>query len=468
MNRAAKTTISVTLAIAMLIAFSILPVPDGLSRSGMETIGLIVFMFALWIGDVVPKAVSGLAVLALMPILGVTDSFSEAFEGFANSVLFFLLASFAIAAAVKNSNIPQKLMVFFLRLSKGSSSRMILAYMISAAIVSSVMSDLAACALMASTAFAVFDKVGDHLTFDKSFIKAVLIGIPMASLSGGISTPIGSSSNITMIELMRQFSGMEVSFLSWMIVGVPLAVLSVFVGWAALMISLKPKPLGAEEREALLRSAADCSFGKSDVKVIVVLGAMFVLWVASGWIDWLDSTHIAVCGLIVMFLPGVSLITWKEYESEVPWNMVIMLCSVMALSEKLFDTGAIDWVVSSVFVGADSWNPLIMLLTIGALVAFLRAFIPSGPPVVVMLTPAFLALAQTVHLDPLCVVMAMSTWAQITYLVPQVDALYLITYSHGYYRAVDVFRMGIPLTIGLLFLFTAITPALVGVAEVVG
>ena len=101
----------------------------------------------------------------------------------------------------------------------------------------------------------------------------------------------------------------------------------------------------------------------------------------------------------------------------------------------------------------------------GTTVALLRAFVPSGPPIVVMLTPAMVTLAVNSGIDPLCVIMTMSIWAQITFLIPAIDALYLITYQRGHYTIFDVLKFGVPLTIALLLAFTVLLPPLVALAE---
>ncbi len=454
-------------AIVVLAIFYLAPAPEGLERSGMLALGIMAFNITLWMGNVVPKSIAGLAVLILLPLLGVTDSLSQTFKDFISSVFFFLLAAFAIAGMVRNSDLPNRLMGVLLRWFKGSSRKIVLAYMVASAIISTVMSDLAACALFSAVVLAVFANPELGLEFDKRFMKCVMIGVPIGSLAGGIATPIGSSSNFTMLELLYQTNGMEVSFLQWMIVGVPIAVISVLAGWVALCIAFKPQPLTCAEMDAL--RAACGNLGKLSVKewkIIILVTLMFVFWILTSYIPGIDSTEVAIIGMIIMFLPGLDLLTWDEYAREVPWDLVIMLGCLMALATALLSTGAIDWVANVLLGGAAAWDPFWVLFMMGACVAILRAFVPSGPPIVVMLTPAMVALAIRTGIDPLCVIMVMSIWAQITFLIPAIDALYLITYQRGHYTILDVLKFGIPLTIVLLFLFTALLPPLVALAEI--
>ena len=454
------------IACIILAAFALVPVPDGLDRSGMLALGLTFFNIALWIGKVVPKSVAGLVVLILLPVMGVTSSLSATFQLFISPVFFFLLAAFAIAAMIRGSDLPNRLMGVLLGLFKGSSRLIVLAYMVASAFISMVMSDLAACALFAAVVLAVFENPELGLEFDKRFMKCVMIGVPIGSLAGGIATPIGSSSNFTMLELLYQSTNMEISFLQWMVVGLPVAIIAVLAGWAALCITFKPAPLTRDEMDALRAACGNLGpLSSKEWKIIILVTGMFVLWILASYVPGVDSTMVAMLGMVVMFLPGMDLLTWKEYSREVPWDLVIMLGCLMALASALLSTGAIDWVANTILASTTGWPRFGILLAMGAVIAILRAFVPSGPPIVVMLTPAMVTLAINVGIDPLCVVMTMSIWAQITFLIPAVDALYLITYQRGHYTIWDVLRFGVVLTIALLLVYTAILPPLVSLAE---
>ncbi len=468
MNCLAKRLVFALIAVGILVFAFALPCPVGLDRSGMLALGLTLFNITLWMGNVIPKPIAGLLVLILLPAMGVTSSLSETFKNFISSVFFFLLAAFAIAAMVRSTNLPQRLMSLLLKWFKGSSKLIVLAYMLASAIISTVMSDLAACALFSAVVLAVFENPELGLSFDKRFMKCIMIGVPIGSLAGGIATPIGSSSNFTMLELLYQTNGMEISFLQWMIVGVPIALISVLAGWAALCITFRPAALTAEEVTALRASSGNLgSISAKELKTVILVTAMFVMWVLTSYISWLDSTMVALIGMIVMLIPGMDLLTWDQYSKEVPWDLVIMLGCLMALAASLLSTGAIDWVANSLLGSTSNWPSFGILFMMGAVIALLRAFVPSGPPIVVMLTPAMVSLAVNADIDPLCVIMTMSIWAQITFLIPAIDALYLITYQRKHYSIWDVFKFGLPLTIVLLVVFTAILPPLVALAEIV-
>ena len=55
-------------AIVVLAIFYLAPAPEGLERSGMLALGIMAFNITLWMGNVVPKSIAGLAGLILLPL----------------------------------------------------------------------------------------------------------------------------------------------------------------------------------------------------------------------------------------------------------------------------------------------------------------------------------------------------------------------------------------------------------------
>jgi sodium-dependent dicarboxylate transporter 2/3/5 len=456
-----KRLLFLALAVVILLFFVLTNAPAGLEQSGYVSFGLLIFTIILWLGNVMPKSVVALLIMILMPILGVTESMSIVYQDFISSIFFFLLAAFAIGAMVKSSDVPNRLMAFFLKIFHANSKLIILAFMLSAAIVSAIMSDLAACALFASIVYAVFKDY--PYASSKNTIKCVMMAVPMGSLAGGIMTPIGSPVNITMMELLSQSAGISVSFVQWMTLGIPVALIAVILSWLALIITFKPEDIDVEIYSTMQEKFNSLEkLSIREIKILTLVGILFLFWVMGAWFPQIDTTMVAIGGLVAMFLPKVDLITWDEFQKQVPWDLVIMLSGLMALAQSLLKTGAINWFIDTVLSGVVAWNPFVVLFVCTLAVALLRAFLPNGPPIVVMATPAFVKLALAVELHPLCVIILLSTWCQITYLIPAIDAAWLITYSKGYYTITDVQRFGIGLTCLLLLIYSFFVPAWVG------
>src|SRR5690606_5626920 len=150
------------------------------------------------------------------------------------------------------------------------------------------MSDVPCCAVFMAIALGLFEKLGLRAG-ESTFAKALMMGIPIAALIGGVGTPAGSSINILGIQFLEQYGNVRVPFLHWMAIGVPMVVVLIPVS-AWILTRVYPPEMATigdvtgigEERARLGRMSA------REVRVLVIIGAMIVLWIASTWIPSLD------------------------------------------------------------------------------------------------------------------------------------------------------------------------------------
>ena len=441
-----------------------LPLPAGMSEATRACLVDLAFLIVLWAGKVIPKPVAAILATMMLYWLGAVDSFSAAIEMYASDIFFFLLSAFAIAAAVGRSPLPHRILVWFIRHGHNSARFLLLAFMMITAVVSTVISDLAACALFTSILTPMLKRMSENDDEAKTFAKCVMMGIPMAALAGGIMIPIGSPSNITLLGLLRDSTQVDISFLGWMLVGVPWGMLCLCLSWGALCVFLKPKITGSMAEAFRMDINRSVRITSGEVKLLAFMMGIFALWIVQGVTGFLSSTQVAIVGMVALFLPGIELLDWKTYAEETPWDLVLMLGGVIAIGRALTSAGAIDWIVNSLLSGASGWSPLLYLAAVSAFIIIERAFVPMAPPVTIAISPVFMVIAFQLGLPPLCICLAVSTWCQITFLIPMFDACWLISYAEGYYALKDVVRFGWLLTLVLLALSLAILPALSNVA----
>ncbi len=461
----AKRCCVVLLALAVVGVGMSLPLPGDMPEAARACLVDLLFLIALWAGKAVPKPVAAVLATMMLYWLGAVDSFSTALEMYVSDIFFFLLAAFAIAAAVRKSPLPHRILVWFIRHSNNSAKFLLLAFMVITALISTVISDLAACALFASILSPMLKRMPKDSGEAKTFAKCVMMGIPMAALAGGIMTPIGSPSNITLLGLLRDSTSVDVSFLGWMVVGVPWGALCLVMSWGALCVFCKPHITGDMAEVFRMDMSRDVKITAPEIKLVAFMMGIFALWIIQGVTGILSSTQVAIIGMVVLFLPGMDLLDWNSYAEETPWDLVIMLGGVIAIGRALTSAGAIDWVVNSLLSGASGWSPLLYLAAVSAFIIIERAFVPMAPPVTIAISPVFMVIALQLGLPPLCICLAVSTWCQITFLIPMFDACWLITYAEGCYELKDVIRFGWLLSLILLALSLVLLPALSTVAS---
>ena len=97
-------------------------------------------------------------------------------------------------------------------------------------------SNTATTLMMLPVVIAVLEKAND-----KKIKVPLLLGIAFAANVGGIGTPIGTPPNMVMMGYYESIKGVEISFLDWMKVGVPIATIMVLVIWVWLTRNITSK-----------------------------------------------------------------------------------------------------------------------------------------------------------------------------------------------------------------------------------
>lgn len=445
------------IGVFILVMGYFLPSPEGLSQGGKMTLVLLAFLFVMWTTKVMPNWISSMAAILMLPFFGAAKSHTEVYSSFVNSTFFFLLAVFGIAAMVHKSDLPAKLMKFFINRFGSDSRKLLLAFGATTWIISAFMSDLAACALVAGVAISLIRDGG----FPKSFSRCLMMMIPLASMTGGIIMPISSATNATIIQKLEILTGSTTSFLQWTIVGLPVALFGLLLSWTLLVLVHRPENLDESSMDKLhARFSSGQGLSVYDKKVLIIVGVMLVLWIAGSWIGILSAAFVALVGMVIMFLPGVDMLTWEDFRKEVHWDLLLFVGSLFALTTSMVNTGTIDWIIAATLGGSAGWTAMSFYLAMSVVLLLVRGVLPGGPLLVSMVTPGVLAMGSAFGIEPMVLLITLSVWGQVSALLPMIDGQWLMTYDFGYFTTKDLLMVGIPWTIVITLVLAVVLPHL--------
>jgi sodium-dependent dicarboxylate transporter 2/3/5 len=451
----------VSAVIIYLIFHFVLPVPEGLERPALCAFGILLACIALWVTEALPLFVTVIIVMVMLPVGGIlpVGQFSSTFM---TPVIFFVFVAYGISAAFAATPIPYRMINFFLNWSGSNSKKVIYAFVFCCAVMSAIISNIAATALLMGLALSLMKANGNPEPGTTNLGRALLIGIPGAAQIGGMATPVGNSLNVLAMTMIEQGTGIRVTFLDWCILGIPFAIIAaIFLGWW-LSFLFKPEPI-TEEAIAEVKKQVS-GFGKlqpQEKKVIIWLLVTFAFWLSSTWFPALNIFIVGMVSLAVAFLPGVNLLNGKKLMDSISWDVIMMIGGIQALAMGIVSTGGATWLVNLTFAGADAWPMFVVLLILAAITAFLHIIIPTGPPVVALTVPPFLAIAAMTGVDPATLCLIVGTFAGIELVFP-LDSIPLITYGEGYYSMSDMAKYGIVPTAVLCLMCATIFPFLAG------
>ena len=436
--------------------------PD-LTREGQAAIMVLLAAVVMWATEALPLPITSLVMVAMCGFLAIApynDIWAATFTG----SLWMFIGIFGFTTFLGVSTFPQRLIAMVVRLVKGKINLVILGFMIICCVISVVMSNIALTAIMMGFAASLL-RAADAEPGKSNLGRCLALAIPFAVMFGGCLLPSGTPINVVVLGLAETACGVTISFAEWFGYTIIPVTLSLLACWIILIKVYKPEPLSQETVDKFLNEVS--SLPPMDFKEkfnIGVLLVALVCWIASSWIPALNTTFVALVALGLLFLPGTSMITTKQYRSESPWDILLMMASINGIVAAMSAAGSVAWIVN-LLLGVTSGMSFVMLfLVISVVLAIVHNFFPSG---LAALVPApVLGLVAAVGGNFTATILMLALWCALCFLVP-LDSVLLVSYAGGYYKFNEMWKGGLPVTLATMVFFSAfllIVPPLLGAA----
>lgn len=455
-----KRWVNIVISIAIIALFYFLPIDtESLSFEGRMALGILVSAVYAWITQPIPLAATALAAMMIMPLFNVLP-LSDVWTSWVSSVIFFCLAAFALSAAIIKSKLPAKIVFALMKMANGKSAGVVLSFMITATIVSAFVSNIPVTAVFCALAMSTVLELEKAKPGESQLGRCLMIGIVFGSMLGGMCTPVGNAMNIMVMGMLTGSTGITISFFQWVALALPIVIVVLPVSWFVLIKMFKPEPLSeATQQELANRAKESGKLGAADYKVLAVFVLLVVLWLVSAWTQW-DATAICILGMIILFLPGVDVLTWKEYVDNVAWDIILVIGSVSSLATGVNKQGAANWLISKT-VSAVGLTAGSLTAAAAGFLPIIRLIVPVAPALIALVTMPFLGLAQAVGLN--AVVMAMIIALEINTFLLALDNNTMMSFRYGYFSIIQYFFAGIVPTLIIFGMCCTVLPAMVGV-----
>ena len=442
----------------VFLALLLLPMPESLGREGQIALAVMALVVALWISEVLPIAVTGLVGVLLLAVLGHADGISDALYGFSQPVAYFLLGILTLGLAVRRSGLAERMAIYLIR-GAGGSPAMLYAQMLFsfAALTFALPSASTRGAIMVH----VYERVMERWNVPRAhpFNRAVMLAMgslnrlgSTALLAGGI-TPVVASGLLGDFSWSRWFVLMSVPFYVCLVVGGVL----VFLGYRAGF------------RLEGVRGLADIDPGRiepPEIRMAAITLATALLW----FTDFAHGLHPAVPALIAMaviLMPGVGMLSWRDFERNVGWSNFFVIATSLSLAHALVSSGAAAWFSATLVggLGAIEGQPLLALLALCAAFALVRLLVPNIAGYLALVIPVAMAAAGDLGLNPLVAGMAAVVVGDSLVYYPAGSASSVFIYERANIGASTVFRLALAMTvvaIGVVFVVAVPYWSLVG------
>lgn len=415
------------------------PEPEGLSPQGKHALVLTVVAVAAWVIQIIPIAVASMFFVVVQGLLGVAP-LPVAMQNFANPVVFFVFGMFCFALAFEKSGLSERLALWFSLQAKGSPTRLVFFFMAGSAFLSMFIADIPVVAMLTPIGLLLL-KENKCESLQSNFGRALMIGLAMGCLIGGMGTPMGSGMNMMTIQFLKDTANIHITFLDWSLIGVPVVAVMIPLSWVVVVKIFPPEVKVLAGLEVVRKRFEDLGPMRRDETIFLVLAILNIIMWFSEPLHKTPLPIMAVVGGAVFFLPGINLLDWNFSRNRIGWEALLLTGAACSLGMAMWKTGAAAWLGGAI-LGPVAGAPLWLLICItGMFTVWAHLLVPNNVALVAVFIPAAIGLAQQLGINPAILAIPMGFTASAAMILP-IDPVPLITIQTGYYRMLDWSKPG--------------------------
>ena len=426
-----------------------MPLGHGLTPQGHHALALFTGIFILYLTEAVPLAVTSIAVAPLAVLMGVAK-IGPALSSFASSSLFLMFGAFILAAGMIETNLAKRLTYLILK-AVGSSTRQITIGVVLTNIMLSflVPSSTARVAILLPVCISVIELFkGEGRT---KFGANLLLTLTMTNctIAAGILT--ATVPNPVIIDFIQKAGGPTISYMEWLKIGFPPALLMTIITWAFIQILFKPEekeiPGGASYVTKSLNEMGPMKY--DEIYTLVVFLLVVVGW-ATGKIIKIDTTTICMAGSLLLFIPKFGVLKWKQASPHINYSILLVVGGGIGLGTLLMKTGASKWLAAQAFqaFGLQALPVILLTIVVMLICQFMHFFFVGTTVMTTAMMPMIIALGVEAGLPPQ--VLALSAGMIIggyPVLMFYCTNPNILVYSTGQLTVWDFPKVGIPISV---------------------
>ncbi|XP_033047820.1 solute carrier family 13 member 4 isoform X1 [Trachypithecus francoisi] len=340
---------------------------------------------------------------------------------------------------------------------------------------------------------------------DQMICKCLSLSISYSATIGGLTTIIGTSTSLIFLEhFNNQYPAAEVvNFGTWFLFSFPISLIMLVVSWfwmhwlflgcnfkETCSLSKKKKTKREQLSEKRIQEEyeklGDISYPEMVTGFFFIL--MTVLWFTRepgfvpGWDSFFekkgyrtDATVSVFLGFLLFLIPAKKpcfgkkndgenrehslgtepIITWKDFQKTMPWEIVILVGGGYALASGSKSSGLSTW-IGNQMLSLSSLPPWAVTLLACILVSIVTEFV-SNPATITIFLPILCSLSETLHINPLYTLIPVTMCISFAVMLPVGNPPNAIVFSYGHCQIKDMVKAGLGVNvIGLVIVMVAI------------
>jgi sodium-dependent dicarboxylate transporter 2/3/5 len=422
---------------------------DGLSPKAKRFLAVLAVLVFLFIVEPIPLEITAICIGVFLVIMGIQDV-KAAWAPYMHPVVVFIMCCLILAISLEKAGLTKRLGYFIIKKAGSSVTRFTFILSIGLGLSSAILHDAAACAIGIVTMLPLMRAVGiDPHTRTAKFM---MLSLPFACSCGGMGSLVGGGRCMVAAAFLKEFTGVEITFLGWIKYAMPAAILTVPAAVAILYFIYRPDP-------KFRLPEFDEELGPWSVmekKAFVIIALTFLLWLTKE----VHGIHYSVTGMLgVGALVLFRVLTWEDIHRNLEWGTALFIFGGgISLGLAMGYSGAADYFANLFFPVVQGGGWLLLFIGVGVFGALVTNAMANVAAAALIL-PIVIPMAQLEGVDPTVIALCLGTATSFAMLLVIGCPPNAIAYSYRYFRASDLTKAGLvatPILLAILVLVAGV------------
>ena len=432
--------------------------------------GVAIWMAVWWSTEAIPVPATAFLPLVLFPMIEVAPIRAVA-QSYSHPTIYLFLGAFILALSVEKWGLHRRIALWVLSRTGTDARALILGFMVAGALLSMWMTNTSTTMMLLPIAVSVSALVIEKAvtaseTQKRQFQVALLLALAYSTTIGGMSTLIGTPPNAFLAGFMEETYGIQIAFLDWFLIGLPLAIVLLPTGWfvltrIAFQVDIPSSSAGASAILAMKDQLGQIS--PSEQRVGLVFLSVIFLWMTRSWLSDLpmlsglsDAGIVMAAALLLFVIPAGertegALMQWEDL-TRLPWGVLVLFGGGLALAAQVSNSGLAVWLGESL-TPLTSMGMLVLVIAAAGLVVFLTE-LTSNLATTATLLPVIAAMAASSGIDPLVLCVPVTLAASCAFMLPVATPPNAIVFSSGILTIPQMIRAGFIMNVIAMLVLT--------------
>uniref|UniRef100_UPI003F8513F7 SLC13 family permease n=1 Tax=Actinosynnema sp. TaxID=1872144 RepID=UPI003F8513F7 len=381
------------IALAALAVLAAALPADGLHWRGAVVLAVFTGAVGAWVFTKVDDTWVALVAVSLLAASGAVEA-DEVFATLGADLVWLLIAAFVLAAGLTRSGLVERFTAALLNRARTPRQ---LAHLTTLALVGSSLA-VPSTSGRAALALPVFTSLAKAV--DPRLAKALSLLFPTVVLLSAVSTLIGAGAHLIADQLLADATGSGIGFLHWLLLGLPLAVLSCHLA-AELTLLLFTRRRDRKTRLSLDLPTPPKAWTAPEKHAAATTAAVLALWCTEP-LHGAPPALVGLLGALVITVPphGEHRVSPGAALKTVPWSLLLFTAATAALGDALVTTGAAQWLADHALAPLEHASPEHFLIAVVLVGTAAHLAVQSRSARSSVLVPVVIPLALAAGVNP--------------------------------------------------------------------